>query len=127
MALEENQQGEKNPVCGRMENSFLFPTSLKHLHFQYLESSQLSLPPGCSFYLLNHGLRPWWSVVQASLSRVLWWVPLGDQTKHCYQTHTVPPSRVEDVLEETIMDAVFTSCFMNEVIPNVQKEQTGVF
>lgn len=39
MAMEEKLVRGENPVCGRTKNSFLFSAGLKHLHFQYLESS----------------------------------------------------------------------------------------
>ena len=38
IALEKNQLGEKIHSVGEHKNSFLFPTGLKHLQFQYLQS-----------------------------------------------------------------------------------------
>ena len=38
IALEKNQLGEKIQSVGEHKNSFLFPTGLKHLQFQYLQS-----------------------------------------------------------------------------------------
>lgn len=36
--LGEEPVGGDNAVCRRTKNSFLFPSGLKHLYFQYLES-----------------------------------------------------------------------------------------
>ena len=38
ITLEKNQIGEKIQSVGEHKNSFLFPTGLKHLQFQYLQS-----------------------------------------------------------------------------------------
>lgn len=38
IALEKNQLGKKIQSVGEHKNSFLFPTGLKHLQFQYLQS-----------------------------------------------------------------------------------------
>lgn len=38
IALEKNQLGEKIQSVGEHKNSFPFPTGLKHLQFQYLQS-----------------------------------------------------------------------------------------
>ena len=104
------------------KKQFSLSAGLKHIHFQYLESSQLSLTPGLSFYLLEHGLRPQWPVAQASVPGVLCGLPW--ETEHNIGTEF---SWLLSLGMGTIwgkpswMLSSFLLCIMDQMTPNVRK------